>query len=179
VASKLKPGTKNHLKVARGVRLLVRWAVRRIRDFIWYWAPVLLCLALIFGGSGDQASGKRTSRIIGPFLHWLFPEISPKTQREVEFAIRKCAHLTEYAIFALLFWRARVKPRRSAPVLWQWRWCAETLWATSLYAATDEFHQTFVPTREGCVRDVGIDLLGAMAAMALLWLATRRGRPPR
>ena len=38
------------------------------------------------------------------------------------------------------------------------------LWVAVLYAATDEFHQTFVPTREGCLRDVFIDSTGAIAA---------------
>jgi len=41
------------------------------------------------------------------------------------------------------------------------------------YAASDEFHQTFVPSREGCVRDVMIDTSGALAGLFALWLFGR------
>ena len=39
-----------------------------------------------------------------------------------------------------------------------------------LVAASDEFHQSFVPGRTPAVRDVGIDLLGALLALGLLEL---------
>jgi VanZ family protein len=46
---------------------------------------------------------------------------------------------------------------------------AEALWVAVFYAATDEFHQTFVPSREGCVRDVMIDSTGAIVGLLALW----------
>lgn len=44
-----------------------------------------------------------------------------------------------------------------------------TLLLTIFYAMIDEIHQTFVPTREGRLRDIGFDSLGAILAGAFLW----------
>jgi VanZ family protein len=38
-----------------------------------------------------------------------------------------------------------------------------------LYAFSDEWHQSFVPGREGALRDVGIDALGVIGVS--LWFA--------
>ena len=47
-----------------------------------------------------------------------------------------------------------------------------------LYAATDEFHQTFVAGRHGTPVDVAIDAIGCGLAALAWWLTTRRrGRP--
>ena len=40
-----------------------------------------------------------------------------------------------------------------------------------LYACSDEWHQSFVPGREGRLRDVGIDSIGAVVAS--LWLKSK------
>jgi VanZ family protein len=37
---------------------------------------------------------------------------------------------------------------------------------TILFAMSDEFHQTFVPTREGAIRDVFIDTIGILIAFS-------------
>jgi VanZ family protein len=130
-------------------------------------------MVLIFSASGDSQSFPRSSRIIGPFLHWLLPNLSDASIKDVVSAARKCAHLTEYAVLAFLVWRARRKPlwRQTSP--WQWRPAIEALWVTMFYAATDEFHQTFIPSREGCLRDVIIDSSGAVIGLIVLWRAGR------
>ncbi len=68
--------------------------------------------------------------------------------------LRKAAHMTEYAILAALLRRA----------------AASYGWAFALavaYAASDEFHQTFVRGRHGSPVDVGIDAIGvALGLMA-------------
>lgn len=86
---------------------------------------------------------------------------------------RKIAHLTEFAIFACLVWNAIRRPSRKDTRPWSWWTAAESLWFAALYASTDEFHQTFVPSREGCLRDVGIDTCGAAAGLLLLWALGR------
>ncbi|MBX3120200.1 MAG: VanZ family protein [Fimbriimonadaceae bacterium] len=61
-------------------------------------------------------------------------------------------------------------------------WTFERRWRLSLlltifYAATDEYHQTFVPGRGGLVSDVLIDTGGAVAAaFFVLWLERRKFR---
>lgn len=84
--------------------------------------------------------------------------------------LRKAAHFTEYALLAALWWRAlRTRiPGRTALI---------AAFAISVaYAATDEFHQTFVATRVGTPRDVLIDAAGAAFAIALIARARTRDR---
>lgn len=147
--------------------------MRNLRLFALYWVPVLVWMVLIFSASGDGASFQHSSRIIGPLLHWLFPNLSAAATNNVVLAVRKCAHLSEYAVLALLVWCARRKPAWKDTRPWRWSEAAEALWVAVLYAATDELHQTFVPSREGCLRDVMIDSTGAVVGLILLWLLGR------
>ena len=63
-------------------------------------------MAVIFSASADSHSYEHSSRFVEPFLHWLFPQMSQAHVEEIHHLIRKCGHLTEYAILALLLWRA-------------------------------------------------------------------------
>jgi len=97
-------------------------------------------------------------------------------------AVRKCAHLTEYAVLALLFWRALRRPVRRDARPWSWREAGIAVLFVAIYAATDEFHQSFVPSRDANPRDVLIDTIGAMIGMILLralwgWRRSRNDSP--
>lgn len=83
--------------------------------------------------------------------------------------LRKCAHLTEYAVLAWLLWRAVRKPDRNNPRPWSWREATIAVFMVFAYASTDEFHQRFVPTRTPLVSDVFIDTGGAVIGMLALW----------
>ena len=87
--------------------------------------------------------------------------------------VRKCAHLTEYAVLALLLWRALRKPMKNDPRPWIWREARLALLIVALYAASDEFHQSFVPTRTAQVSDVFIDTAGGAASLLALWIIGR------
>jgi VanZ family protein len=147
--------------------------VRKFGLWVKYWGPVILWMSLIFGASGEHGSFRQSSRIIAPLLHWLFPGLSDDFIYGVVLAVRKCAHLSEYGILVLLVWRALRKPVRGDTRPWQWSDAAEALWFAVVYATTDEFHQTFIPSREGCLRDVCIDTAGAMTALVLFWCLGR------
>src|ERR1700756_3440696 len=73
--------------------------------FVKYWMPAILWMALIFIGSTDVLSAEHTSRFLVPFLRWIDPHISWAALNEIQFAIRKLGHLTEYAILAAFLWR--------------------------------------------------------------------------
>src|SRR5439155_3342847 len=108
-----------------------------MRSFLKYWLPLLIWLGVIFLGSTDLMSAEHTSRFIVPILFWLKPGMSAETIRSILFAIRKCAHVSEYAILALLLWRAL----RSGPTL---RTKVSMLFSTVLlacavFAVSDEF----------------------------------------
>ena len=142
--------------------------------FLNYWLPVLLWMALIFGFSTDVGSSHRTSRIIGPVLRWLIPDISDQAVERVQFAARKGGHLTEYAILAGLAWRALRQPWKHDQRRWSRRHALGALLFAVVFAATDEWHQSTVPTRQGQVSDVLLDGLGASAGLMAIWLAGRK-----
>jgi len=126
-------------------------------------------MVLIFGGSTELGGPKNTSRIVVPILRWFNPNISEQAIDKIQFAVRKCGHATEYGILSLLIWRA-VRNRSSIPRgKWSWSDARLAILFSAVYAGTDEFHQTFVTSREGRVLDVLIDTSGAIAAMLILW----------
>jgi VanZ family protein len=146
----------------------------KLRAFLKYWLPVLVWMAVIFTASSDTHSYEHSSRLIAPLLYWLFPHISANAVDWVVFIARKCAHLAEYSVFALLLWRALCRFFQNNSRQWSWRQAGATLLIVAFYAATDEFHQRFVPGRTPAVHDVLIDTLGGAAGLFLLWLVGRR-----
>jgi VanZ family protein len=152
---------------------LLPCAVLRIRSFAKYWLPVLVWSWIIFSASGDSASFQHSSRIIGPLVHWFFPHLSEDAVHAIVMFVRKCAHVTEYAVLALLLWRALRKPAEQGHAPWRWSRARLVLALVALYAASDEIHQAFVPSRQGSVRDVLLDTAGAALALLCLWAVGR------
>ena len=131
------------------------------------WGPVVVWMALIFAMSTRLGAGENTSRILGPLLTWLFPGIEPETISALRFVVRKFAHVTEYAVLCLLCLRAFGSTDR-------WSFGRKATWSVLIavaYAATDEWHQSFVPGRSGVMSDVLIDSCGALlgVSVAVLW----------
>ena len=142
-----------------------------IRDLLRNWVPVVAWMLLIFLASGDLMSAEHTSRFLIPLLRWIAPDISYATVVSIQFLVRKCAHLVEYAILAALLWRALPRsPRRFQ------RAVAIALVVAVVYACLDEFHQSFIPSRTGVPQDVVIDCCGALLG---LLLCLSFGRPKR
>jgi len=117
-------------------------------------------------------SAEHTSRFIGPFLRWFVPDVSPATIASVQLFVRKCAHLTEYAILASLLFRAFRQGRDNF-----WRAASTALVIAAIYAALDEFHQSFVPSRTASPYDVAIDVAGALVGVLIYWRATGNRKP--
>ncbi len=153
----------------------------KLRPFICYWLPVLVWMFVIFSASGDRMSMEHSSRIIGPIVRWLFPHFSEQRVEQGVLIGRKCAHLAEYAVLAVLIWRAFCNLAAGKPGSWQRSPALRTVLLVALYSATDEFHQGFVPTRNGSVQDVLLDTTGAAIALFFLWACGRwrERRQPR
>jgi hypothetical protein len=139
------------------------------RGFAKYWLPILLWMVLIYGGSGNLLSAQQTSRFLRPMIHWLFPRLSEAGVIRAVGWIRKGAHVTEYAVLALLIWRARRRPYPAVAHPWSWRDAGWAFGLAAAYAMTDELHQSFVPSRTGSVWDVLLDAGGAAAVLLVLW----------
>lgn len=130
----------------------------------------LLWMSLIFGFSSRRADlstvdSHRIGFLIGRVLHSDFEEWPQEAQQafveRIDHPIRKLAHASEYAVLAvfLLFIFPRFRGRFALAWL-----------IASVYAATDEFHQRFVPGRSAQLRDVLIDSAGAFCAMLLCFV---------
>jgi VanZ family protein len=162
-------GKRIRIKFALPFQKMFFEAVSKFRSFLKYWLPIILWMSLIFSASSDMQSFHHSSRILRPILLWLFPHLPENVIETIVFTARKGAHLTEYAILGWLYWRVLRKPVKADPRPWSWRHAGIAILLVAIYASTDEFHQRFVPGREGCVRDVLIDTLGATFGMLFLW----------
>lgn len=93
-------------------------------------------------------------------------------QDVVSFLVRKAAHMSEYAVLAILIeLYFREYKGKSCFVL--------SLLCTMLYASSDEIHQLFVPGRSGQVMDVMIDALGGAIGLGLLYVVGNVRRKKR
>ena len=106
--------------------------------FLGRWLPVFLWASVIFALSSIQQI------TVAEFFLW-------------DFAAKKVAHLTEYAVLYALFLRATEKNWVLSFVL------------TMIYAATDEIHQSFVPGRNAAVYDLAFDFSGAAISAYVIW----------
>lgn len=146
-------------------------------NFFRYWLPVLFWMAVVFTASADTQSYQHSSIYFEPLIRWLFPQMPPAQVEAIHHVFRKCCHLTEYAILAWLVWRAIRKPVKNDPRPWLWPEAGLALAFVFMYAASDELHQVFVPTRTAHVTDVLIDTTGGAAALLLLWLRRKIFKP--
>ncbi len=109
----------------------------RLKTILTLWGPVIVWAGVIYFFSSR-------------------PDLPHVDEPWLELVLRKSAHVAEYAIFGALLARA-LGQRRGQVIL------AAALGA--LYAGSDEWHQTFVPTRKGNPLDVVLDtaavILGA------------------
>jgi VanZ family protein len=151
---------------------LLTCAVLSARSWLKYWLPVLVCMGLIFLASSDSRSYQHSVEILGPIIQWLLPHLSAENFQELVRVARKCGHVTEYAILAILLWRALRKPESSMRT-WSWPAAGRIAFLAMLFAASDEFHQLFVPTRGASVVDVLIDTSGAVLGLLFVWVIGR------
>ena len=115
--------------------------------FFGRWLPVFLWAVVIFALSSIQQI------TVAEFFLW-------------DFAAKKVAHLTEYAVLYALFLRATEK-----------NWVLSFA-LTMFYAASDEIHQSFVPGRTAAVYDLVFDFSGATISAYIIW-KLRQIRPKK
>ena len=141
----------------------------KIKVFAKFWLPVLIWMALIFYASGDTKSLYHSSRVLEPLMA---PNIQADTFRPIVMFARKSAHAAEFAVLALLLWRA-LRARSAQPTGWSWRVARKAWWCAVAYGITDEIHQVFVPTRTPEAWDVFYDGIGGAAGLLALWALGR------
>ena len=94
--------------------------VPKLKKILFYWLPPAAWMILIFSASGDTQSYRHSSSLFVPLLHWLFPWMSSELIDTIHHLFRKCGHLTEFAVLALLLWRAIRQPQAGDQRPWRW-----------------------------------------------------------
>src|SRR5215510_11447365 len=136
-----------------------------------YWAPPIIWMSAIFYFSTDTFSGENTGALLWRVISFVYPGITQGLFDSIHFCIRKAGHFTEYAVLALLLFRAF---RSGTQARWRRWWALSSLLVVFLYALLDEYHQTFTRRRTGSVYDSLIDTSGAATALVLLCLFRRK-----
>ncbi len=116
-------------------------------DRLVAWLLVVLWMGVIFAFSNQAHSGEITGHYFGSF----------------NVLVRKCGHLSEYAV--LLFLLRRALLRTACGGIYDF---AVPYALCVLYAATDEYHQSFVAGRSSSPSDVAVDSVGALIGFILI-----------
>lgn len=131
-----------------------------------HWLPPVLWAAVIFSASGNTFAAANTAPVLATILNTILGHpLTPSQFQTAQYLIRKASHLGEYAVFGALLFRAIRADREG----WNWRWAVTAIAIAALYAASDEWHQSFVPSRTPSVIDVLIDSAGATLAQVLFF----------
>lgn len=136
-------------------------------------ALIWMCVIFAFSAQTKEESSVVSESLsyrmvssTGHFFHWnLDEEQLQEIADSIEYFVRKTAHMTEFAVLSILLfvWLG----------LWEmtlFRRGITAFLATAVYAASDEFHQLFVPGRAGRVSDVLLDSTGALAGVIVFIL---------
>lgn len=153
-----------------------------VRFYIWLAASVIW-MAVIFIKSAETYQQQSLRPLLTQWLagsdalsnlpHWEFTYDHEVVGWQdpiglLEFVIRKAGHITEYAILALLLSLTLLsKPMKASMAL------LASFMISIVYAASDEWHQTFVPQRTGHPIDVAVDAIGVLLAVLAVGLGIR------
>lgn len=140
------------------------------------WMLVIFCFTAQTGEESGNLSQGFIHSLVTMINQWLGgiweKDKIPLIVQMLGFPVRKLAHMTEFGILAALLYRVskyytRINTCRK-------RICCSWIVAV-IYAATDEFHQLYVPGRSGNLFDVCVDAAGALLALGfIVFIASRK-----
>lgn len=143
-----------------------------------YWSILFLILTIgwmsfifMFSAQHAEQSSQNSAGIVEQIIEAIYPNFSSINVQKQEairntitVVVRKSAHMGEFALLSMLIYFFCVFARTTF-------WCRGRVWVSFttsvLYAASDEFHQLFVPGRSGEIRDVIIDACGVAIGILL------------
>ena len=150
------------------------------RMWLTAYAPLIIWTVIVLGLGSGMGSMNETSRFIRPLLEFLFPNALPETLTLFHGYIRKFAHFAEYAVLALLAFRALAPFKHKYAIALVFAACVALL---------DEFNQSLNPSRTSSGWDIALDIAGAAFSISVLAVfailsragsgtADRRNAPP-
>ena len=124
-------------------------------------ASLWLVLVLVLGSTYFAA--QETGRFVLPCLKFVMPGTPSAQLQAIHMVLRKLAHVTEYAVLALLWFRALhpVAGRGLRTPAWI------ALSICLVCAFVDEAHQSTLSARQGSTRDFLIDAFGATTMLVI------------
>ena len=144
------------------------------KSYVWL-AASLLCMAVIFVFSSfpaEQSSGMSNPLVdfVVPVIeNWFGVTVPVETVEYLYMLIRKAAHLLIFLTLGVCVTNTvrRVTENGKRIFMISLCWC-------SLYAATDELHQYFVPGRACMWQDWMLDTIGALIGIGIVTLTLHR-----
>lgn len=136
------------------------------------WIIVFLWMLIIFllSAQDGTASGQLSNGIAGWIYRLFTGQTDPGGITALEEVLRQVAHGSVYFILAvfvsLAFNRSGISDIRHIIL---------TLVVCALYAASDEWHQSFVPGRAAQFADFAVDMAGAVLGLLLYQAASAVG----
>lgn len=130
----------------------------------------LLWAVQIFWISTQGFSSDVSSSLLARAFSLMHISVSGNVFWILHTALRKLAHVVEYATLSFLVYRSFDGQDR---LTWQPHLAYWSAAAAGAYSLTDEFHQMFVRGRGASLIDCGIDAIGAVIAMLLIYGNTR------
>lgn len=147
------------------------------RDILKGWLPALIWLALIAVESTTLLSAENTGRWLYSLFHFL-TGVDTARFAVWNHYLRKTGHFVGYFTLSFLLfraWRATLPSdgiggRRNE---WSIRWSRLAFFMAALVACLDEWHQAYLPSRTGTLRDVRLDSAAAFTAQIVIFLFLR------
>lgn len=130
---------------------------------------MIFCFSMENAAESDQRSGTISMAVIR-VLHPEYETMELYQKKElydnVQFAVRKCAHFTEYMLLGFMirlclesWFGHRIRKPHAIPLI--------SMGAGTAYACTDELHQIAIDGRFGTWTDVLVDSCGVLTGICL------------
>ena len=119
--------------------------MHKIERIVYYWLPPIIWMGGIYYMS-SQKSITITQNVVTDFVTF------------------KTLHIIEYAFLFFLLYRAF----QSIKYLQEVVIGISVFFVTIGYSITDELHQLSIPTRQGRLRDICIDIIGMLIMYAII-----------
>lgn len=123
-----------------------------------------MAVIFLFSAQNGEESSGMSAKLLSLLSRVFRFSPSPDAEAMLSFLVRKAAHMTEFGVLALLWLGTLCAASGKA----KWTYPAAFV-LSSVYAATDEFHQLFVSGRAGRVTDWLIDSSGAVLFLWFGW----------
>lgn len=137
------------------------------------WWPALVWVGVIAVESTDYLSSDRTGSALYAVLSRLFGPINLYDFLIWHHYLRKAGHVVGYGILCLLLLRGlrmTLNANRRFTLI-----SAGLAWlGTAFVASLDEWHQTFIPSRTGTIRDVALDSVAGLVFLLAAGIWVRR-----